>query len=272
MAFESTVFPISGPIDLVVRLGHGRINVTACDDLVEAIVRLSPGDHQSDILERITVEMQGSTLVVAGPRQGGWADLIGGWRRSHDRVDTEIEVPAGTPLKMASASEAITVNGCCGDTDIATSAPRISLERVAGNLRLRYGHGDGRIASVTGSVQLNAAGGSAHFGEVGGALRCKFGSGELSAEVVRGDFHVRAGTASARLGAVYGNVDLAFGTGPVDIGLPAGVAARIDITSGTGDVHTDLPIEEAPASAERTITIRARTGSGDMRIRRAVAA
>jgi hypothetical protein len=272
MASESTVFPITGPIDLVARLGHGRVTVTARDDLAEVAVRLSPRDPQSDILARVTVEMQGSTLVVAGPRQGGLADLIGGWRRNHDSIDSVIEVPTGTPIKISSASEDITVTGWCGDTDIATSAPRISLDHVAGDLRLRYGHGDSRVASVSGSVQLSSGGGSAQFGEVRGALRCKFGSGDLSAEVVRGQLQARAGTASARLGAVYGNVDLAFGTGPIDIGLPAGVSARVDITSGTGDVHTDLPIEEAPAPAEQTITIRARTGTGDIRIRRAMAA
>jgi hypothetical protein len=272
MASETTVIPVSGPIDLAARLGHGRITITARDDLSEAVVRLSPGDRQGDLLERFTVEMQGSTLLVVGPRQGGWADLIGAWRRTHDSVDAEIEIPTGTAIKIASASEDVTVTGCCGAADIATSASLVTLEDVAGDLRLRYGHGDSRAASVTGSVQLSAGGGSAHFGEVGGALRCKFGNGDLSAEVVKGEVRARAGTASGRLGAVYGNVDLAFGTGPVDIGLPVGVAARVDITSGTGDVHTDLPIEEAPASVERTITIRARTGAGDIRIRRAVPA
>jgi hypothetical protein len=269
MASAFTAFPISGPINLMVRLGHGSITVAARDNLAEATIRLTPRSQQSEVLDRVTVEMQGPTLVVAGPRQGGWADIIAGWRGGHDSIDAVIEVPTSTPIKISSASEAITVSGSCGDADIATSAAQISLEQVAGQLRLRYGHGESHVATVTGSAQISAGGGSAQFGEVGGRLRVKFGSGDLNAEVIRGDFQIRAGTASARLGAVYGNVDLAFGSGPITIGLPAGVAAHLDITSGSGQVHSDLPIEAAPASTERTITIRARTGSGEIRILRA---
>jgi hypothetical protein len=67
-------------------------------------------------------------------------------------------------------------------------------------------------------------------------------------------------------------VDLAFGSGPVEIGLPAGVAAQVDIISGTGEVHSDLPVEPAPAPAERTIRVRVRTGSGAVSLLRAVPA
>jgi hypothetical protein len=270
MASETTTIPVDGPIDLVARLGHGNLTVVARDDLTDATVRLTPGDAESDVLDRVTVELQGSTLVVAGPRQGGWADVLGGWRRNRDSLDAVMEVPTGTPVRISSASEDITVTGCCGDADVATSAARITLEKVAGRLRLRYGHGDCRIGTVTESVQLSAGSGRADFGEVGGSLRAKFGSGDLNAEVIRGDFQARAGTASARLGAAYGNVDIAFGSGPIQIGLPAGVAARVDITSGTGQVYSDLPVEEAPAYAERSTSVRVRTGAGDIRILRAV--
>jgi hypothetical protein len=272
MATEFTALPLNGPIDLVARLGHGSITVAARDNLSEALVRLTPRHDQREILERCTVEMQGTTLLVLGPRQGGWADLLGGWRRSHETIDAVINVPSGTPVKISSASEEITVTGACGDTDIATSAGRILVEAVTGNLRLRYGRGDSRIATVTGSVDLASGGGSAHFGAVGGSLRCKFGSGDIDADVVRGDVQARAGSASARLGAVYGDVDLAFGSGPVQIGLPAGVVAHVDMTTGTGQVHSDLPVEETTVSAGPATDVRVRTGTGDIRILRAVPA
>src|SRR5947209_4824795 len=130
MVTESTAFRLEGPIDLVARLGHGSITIAARHDLSEALVRLTPRHEQREVLERCTVEMQGTTLLVQGPRQGGWADLLGGWRRTNDSIDALIDVPSGTPLKIASASEHITVTGACGDTDIATSAPRVLLETV----------------------------------------------------------------------------------------------------------------------------------------------
>jgi hypothetical protein len=262
-------FPVNAGINLVVRLGYGSISISARDDVAEALVRLTPQSHDSDAAARTSVEMQGSTLVVAGPRQGGVADLLGGWWRKRDGVDTVIEVPAGTPLKISSASEDIAVTGRCADTDIATTANRISLEEVTGDLRLRYGEADSRVAAVAGSVQLSAARGRAEFGEVGGSLQCKFGSGDLNAGVIRGDLRARAGNASADLGAVYGNVDLAFGSGSISIGLPVGIAAYIDIMSGSGQAHSDLPVEQSPTPADETVTVRARTGSGEIRVQRA---
>ncbi len=216
--------------------------------------------------------MEGPTLLVTGPHQGGLADLIGMWRRNGDGIDAVIHVPAGTPVRIASASDAITVTGQCGDADIASSAAHIDVETVAGDLRLRYGNGDSHIAAVTGSAHVAAGRGNVSFGEVGAALECRFGSGELNAVVTHGDVHARAGKAVAELGAVYGDVDLAFGAGAMNIGLPAGVAAHVDATSGTGQVHTDLPVEPAPAPGRHTISVRARTGAGDIRLQRAAAA
>ena len=99
MASEYTTFPVSGPINLVARLGPGRLEVAARDDLAHAAVRLTPHDPQSDVLDHVAVEMRGSTLVIAGPRQSGWADVIGSWRRGRELVDTLDRSPVGDASK-----------------------------------------------------------------------------------------------------------------------------------------------------------------------------
>ncbi|HEY7008767.1 MAG TPA: hypothetical protein VH395_07500, partial [Jatrophihabitantaceae bacterium] len=75
MADNFTSFPLTGPINLMVRYGHGSVTVNAVDDIDEATVRLTPRDPKSDILERTVVEMRGPTLAVTAPRQGGLSDL-----------------------------------------------------------------------------------------------------------------------------------------------------------------------------------------------------
>ena len=261
-------FPLGGPIELVMRLGHGTITVTAKDDLTDATVRLQSRGSSGDLLDRFTVEMDGTTLRVAGPRQGGLADVIGGWRRDRWSVDVDVEVPTGTPVTIASASQQIGLEGRFGDTDVATGAARVDVDTVMGDLRLRCARAETRVANVTGSVQLRAGAGTAHLVEVGGGLECGFGTGELVVDVVRGPVRSRAGSGSARVGEVHGDVDLAFGSGPITVGLPAGVSAHVDVVSGSGEVQSDLPIESGPASTGRSITVRARTGSGEVRLLR----
>jgi hypothetical protein len=68
---------------------------------------------------------------------------------------------------------------------------------------------------------------------------------------------------------VHGDVDVASGAGGVEIGVPAGISARIDLHSGAGRVRSDFPVEGAAQSPEHAITLRARTGSGDVRLFRA---
>ena len=79
----------------------------------------------------------------------------------------------------------------------------------------------------------------------------------------------RSGSGDARIGAVYGDVDVASGAGAISLGLPAGVTARLNVQTGSGEVHSDLPIEERPTSEKGAITVRARTGSGDVHLFRA---
>jgi hypothetical protein len=262
-------FPLTGPISLSARVGHGSLTVAARDGLAEASVTLVARDR--DLLDKVTVELRGCTLVVHAPRQGGLADLIGGWRRS-DRLEITIEVPTGTTAKLATATAPITVTGSIGTADVPTGNATVDLAAVCGDLRLRYGNSESRVGSVTGSVQLRGGRCDARFGEVAGSLSSGLGSGSLNAATVRGDVHARSGSGSTTVDAAHGNVDLATGSGTLSIGVPDGVSVRLDVTTGSGSLHSDLPVEQAPRAGARTVTLRARTGSGDVRLVRAAAA
>ena len=272
MAAKVSTFPLTERVNLVVKLAHGSVVVNAVDDLREAVVKLAPRDESSDVLDRFTVELRGSTLLVTGPRQGGLLDLISNWRRDREAVDVVVEVPTGTPVKVASASADVTGNGRCGSADIAIGAANVTFDAVAGDFRLRCGSGETRVRSVSGGAQVRAGSGSAHFGDVGAGLECGFGSGQVTAEAVRGGVRVRGGAGSADVGATYGDVDIAFGSGPIRVGLPAGTPARVDVTSGSGHVHSDLAVESAPAKSGEPISVRARTGSGDVHLTRSPSA
>jgi hypothetical protein len=267
MAQPITTFPLSGPIDVVVRLGRGSLLVHTRDDAREAVVRLTPHGQGAEVLQRFTVDLQGHTLAVLGPRQGGLPDLLGGRRWAG--VDVVLEVPLGTALKLSTTEADVTVTGRCGRADVATGSAAITLGIVDGDLRLRYGSGESRVGAVHGSATVRAGSGSARFGEVTGTLQCGFGSGSLEASVVRGALRSRAGSGHVSVGAVHGDVDVAAGAGGVTLGLPAGVAARLDVMTGSGQLRSDLPVADTPNPAARAISVRARTGSGDVHLVRA---
>jgi hypothetical protein len=263
-------FPLAGAIKLDVRLGHGSITVETADSLTEASVRIDPGKHGSELLDQTAVEMRGSTLVVYAPRQGGIFDfaVFGGWRAKAS-LDVHVVVPTGTPVKISTFTAAIRIPGEVGSTDLAWGAAEAVVRQVDGDLRLRFGSGSVQAVQVSGSVHIRSGAGDAQLGEVGGQLQSGCGSGNLQVRVAHGMVRARAGSGNARLGAVHGDVDLVSGSGALEIGLPEGVSAQLSVTSGSGRVHSELPIEDAPNASAKSIRIHARTGSGDVRLFRA---
>ncbi len=267
----TTTFPLSGPTDLELRVGSGSLTVQAREGLTEASVTLEPRVADSDIVDRTVVEMRGSTLCVISPRQGGIFDLpiLGGRRHDRNAMDVTVAVPSGSDVKATTFTADITVDGRCGSADIASGNAAISLDDVDGDLRLRYGSSACQVGRVRGSVELRSGSGDLRCGEIGQELSAMRGSGALEVAAVHGPVRTRSGSGSTTLGEVHGNVDIASGAGALTIGIPAGRPAKLDLTTGSGRVDSDMPLDEKPASAGEAITIRARTGSGDIRLFRA---
>ena len=269
--FITKTFALTGPINLSVRLGRGSLIVRTIDDPATATVDLAPNPGAEDLAGQFTVELLGPTLtVVAPPRQGGLADIVSRWRqRSRDGVAVTVTVPSATALKIETSDAPITVIGRCGGADIA-GWRGITIDHVDGDLLLRYGGAGSRVERVSGSVTVRSGSGEARFGIIEGSLQRASGSGLLDVGEVHGTVRSRSGSGSSRLAAVYGDVDLASGSGAMSIGLPAGTAAHIDATTGSGQVRSDLRIEDWPGPAlKKSITVRARTGGGDIRLFRA---
>lgn len=269
-ALITKTFALDGAINLSVRIGRGSVTVRTSEDLATSTVDLAPNAGATDIAEHFTIKLVGPTLTIAAPREGGLADIVSRRRqRSPDGVAVIVTVPAGTALKIVTSDAPITVIGRCGGADIATRSGEIALDHVDGDLLLRYGSAGSRVDRISGSVTVRSGSGKARFGVIEGSLQHASGCGLLDVGEVRGTVRSRNGSGSSRLAAVHGDVDLASGSGAMSIGLPAGATAHVDATTGWGQVRSDLPIEDQPNAAAKKITVRARTGSGDIQLFRA---
>lgn len=270
---STSSYPVSGPVDLQVRLGYGRLTVHAEENVSEATVDITPRDPNSDYARRTVVEMRHSTLVVHSPKPRGTVfdiPIFGGRFSERDALDVEITVPARTTMKIGSWGTDLVLIGRAGTTDISSGSTTITIDQVDGDLRLRYGSGPTQVQRVTGSVQVRSGSGTVTFGDVGGSLDVGCGSGSLDVGNAGGRVRMRTGSGQASIGAAGGDVDLTSGSGGLSVGLRPGQPARLDVVTGAGQLRSDLPIEEArPNSSLPPITVKARTGSGDVRIFRA---
>lgn len=266
-------FPLSGPISLECKFGFGSLTVQAVDGLTDAFVGAVARDPGSDILNRLDVSLDGSTLVVAGSRPtGGWFDLPSfmGRHDERDAVDITIRVPTGTPVKAGTFSADITLDGRFGDTDLASGTSEVRVGTVDGELRVRSGAGPVEADRVSGALTVKSGACDLRVGAVGASAELAFGTGSVTIDHAGGPVRVRSGNGSVELGGVRDDVDVVTGAGSLTLALDPGVQAKLDVVTGMGRLHSDLPVSKAP-SAGRAVTIRARTGKGDVLIRRAKA-
>jgi hypothetical protein len=262
-------FPLSGPINLHVRIGRGSLTVTAQDDLPEASVTITARAADNDLPDHVSVGMDGRTLYVLARRQDGMLDMLSARRGDDEAVDVAISVPSGTAMKIRTYTADVVVHGRSGGADVAAGAAAIAMDEVDGDLRLRYGSASSTVGRVHGSVVVRSGSGDARFDEIDGDLQAGFGSGDLRIGAVRGSVRYRTGSGGTVLGSVHADVDVTAGSGDVAIGLPAGLAARLDIKTGSGRLTSELPVDDDRTGDGPTIAVRARTGSGDVRLFRA---
>ncbi len=261
-------FPVAGPVTVSVRLGQGSVRVHAEPQRTTAVVEIRARDGERDSADQVTVSLSGDVLSVHGPRQGGLFELVSERRRLL-AVDAVIRVPAASTLRAATFTADVTATGEFAAADLATGTAHIEVERVTGDLRLRTGAASSQFGTVGGDAVIRSGAGGVTLQEVRGSLEAVWGGGRLEVGDCAGPVRARTGAGTIHLGRVHADTDLQSGSGRVEVGLPAGVTARADARTGHGSVSSDIPVEDTPREGAAVITLRARTGSGDVRIFRA---
>jgi hypothetical protein len=116
---------------------------------------------------------------------------------------------------------------------------------TASGVRARTESASVAISGVAERIEIKSASGSVNVAATNGNTKVR---------TVSGDIEVRD--------ASTGTVDLAAVTGSLTIGVHAGVAARVDLTSVSGRAHTDLPVV-GPIDGS-SLTVKGRTVSGNI--------
>ena len=277
------VFDTPQPIIATVEIGVGDIRIVASereDTVVE--VRPSDSSRSEDVkaAEQSRVELGSGRLLVKTAKN---------WKRPFSdsgSIDVSIELPADSQLIVDSGVATVRATGTLGDTRVST-AGGIHLERT-GALRARAGFGQIEVEQVDGDADIASGSGSARIGAIDGTATIKNSNGDTSVGSVARDLRIKnangniavdradstvvAKTANGdvRLGAVSsGTVVAETARGELEIGIAAGTAAYLDLHTNFGRVDSELERSEAPQSRGETVEVRARTGFGDIWVRRA---
>lgn len=241
-----------------------------------------PGRENDSVLERVRTDLVqrdgGSTLIVdTDPAARAW--------RSGFAI--HITAPTGSGVRIASQSADVTVVGVAGRLDVRSASGRVVAGQVTGAALAQTASGDVRIRAVGGELSIRTASGDIEVDTVGGPGVVHSTSGDVRVHSAAADIQVRTVSGDVRVGdAVRGVAEIVAVSGDVEIGVHPGTRASVNLNTVSGDTRSDLEINDtpfpaaAPSDEEETggrgsdasLDIRVRTTSGDIRLRRAIAA
>ncbi|MFV2118249.1 DUF4097 family beta strand repeat-containing protein [Streptomyces sp. Act-28] len=270
--------PITALLDFEV--GNARIAAGKRTDTVVEVLP-SNGADEADVraVRQTEVAYANGTLTVKGPRK---RSLFG----KQGSIDITVELPAGSRLDGTSPMGDYACEGPLGECRVKTSLGDVLLDE-ADVVNLRTGHGDIRVNRVTADAEVHGAGrveigevegaatvrngnGDTTIGEITGDLKADSSNGRVTVGVARASVEIRSANGDIRVGeARRGVLRLHTAVGDVEIGVRESTAAWLDVDSRFGTVRNSLGAAEGPGASEESVEIHARTGAGDIVIRRA---
>jgi hypothetical protein len=259
--FERTL-DVSGPVDLDVATGSGRIEVHAGSSTV---VRISGtirarDDWRAGAEEKVRfleseppIEQSGSTIRIG---------RIEDERYRNVSINYQIEVPADTRLTSRTGAGDQKVDGVRGPVEAITGSGSIVMNYVGGDVNARAGSGNIELASISGRLHAGTGSGSITARRIAGAVDASTGSGNITleqaaAETDAADVEVSAGSGSINISGVNGALRARTGSGNISVSGNPTSEWKIHTASGGARLH--LPRDAA-------FDLYAHTGSGSISV------
>ncbi|MGH3751294.1 MAG: DUF4097 family beta strand repeat-containing protein [Pseudonocardiaceae bacterium] len=285
-------FEGEGPIDVFVELDSGRLDiqleedsagevaVQVCADpasqppwsvgitgllswLGEQAGAAPSGELAAEAVRRTTIDFTGRRLAVRSPREFPLRTVP---------LAIQVRAPSGSSVTARSGSADIAVDGMADRLDASTGSGQVHAQRCRGSADVRTGSGDVRLGSVLGGLRVRTGSGEVDVASIedtvdaagGGGGIVQTGSGNVRLGAVRHDVSARTGSGDLTVvDASAGGLELTTGSGQLRVGIHPGVLAELDVSSGSGQARSDLPVGGPPPEVDVTLRVRARTGSGD---------
>ena len=286
-------FPCAGPIDIWVELESGRLDITLHDTVADdpapdrVVVQLRPdptsqppwqvgiggllswlgaqtgttprGELAAEAVRRTVIDLTDQRLTVRTPREYPLRTVP---------LMIQVDAPSGSSISARAGSADIAVTGVAASVDAVSGSGGVRAQRCTGAAQVRTGSGDVHLGTVLGQLRVQSGSGQIDvisLESAEGSALVQTSSGDVRLGAVKHDISARTGSGDLTVvDACAGGLELTTGSGQLRVGIHAGVLAELDVSSGSGRAHSDLPVSGPPAEGDvAALRVRARTGSGD---------
>lgn len=238
------------------------------------VVDIPAGDLQVSVVESGVIRVSVDASNVDGFEIAQIGDTVtvtesARWLSRSRNVRIAAEVPTRADITVKSASSSVSARGALGAVRVRSQSGDIDLDEVQ-RLDVSTASGDARVNIVNGDAGFKTASGDIAVQSTSGRLGASSASGDLVAQYVGGGVDVGTASGDVMIGRCNGDdVNVKTVSGDIRVGLPSGIRVEPEINTISGSVT--LPKQAAPATPgveRRTVRVRLRSTSGDIRISR----
>ncbi|MBZ5591579.1 MAG: DUF4097 domain-containing protein [Acidobacteriia bacterium] len=259
-SFDRTL-SVTGPVDVDVQTGSGRIEVHAGGSsvVIRGIIRVREGFFgSSSAQERVRaiethppIQQNGNTIRIG--------HLDDPELRRGISIEYDLTVPAATKLRANTGSGSVVVDGIHGPVNAETGSGSVNISKIGDEVRAHTGSGRMELDSIQGSVDAHTGSGSIRGAGIAGRIVADTGSGSVHVEQT-GSGDIRAHT----------------GSGGVTVHTPTETGFELRAHTGSGSITVDRPMTVrgtigkhelmAKVGGGGSAIVDVSTGSGSIRI------
>lgn len=277
--FDRTL-TVSGAVNLDLTTGSGEVLIKTGDSskvVIHGRVR-SSNDWWSGDAESAVRSVESNPPI----NQSGNSIRIGynlpEDAKRHVSIAYEVTVPADTTLQVNTGSGEISVEGVRSPAKLHTGSGDIRAKDLGPQSRLETGSGSVHADSVAAPSYASTGSGSIQADLTGGGdVDVHTGSGGIRVRGVNGGLRARTGSGELTVdGNVKGPWQLHAGSGSIRMALSSSGGFNLDVHTGSGSIHSDLPITVQGTFGRHELKgsvrgggpdVEVSTGSGDIDIR-----
>ncbi|GAA2985128.1 DUF4097 domain-containing protein [Actinokineospora diospyrosa] len=269
------------PVEIAVATGSGRIDVRlTAEEGIDVEVRHAPEDANpwadgltnlvswfttqfgeaatqdaaAEAVRRTRVELVGGRLVVRSPKEPQLRGIP---------IAVTVRAPVGSVVSARSGAASVRITGLADRVDVTTGAGSVDVAESTGAVQATSGTGSVKIGPAPAGVQARTGRGEVELTAVGGPTTVITGGGDVWLGAVTADVTIRSGTGDITIAdAAEGTLELTTGSGALRVGIRPGCPAEVDVSSGSGEARSELPLTGTRPEDAPPLKVKGRTGLG----------
>lgn len=205
----------------------------------------------------LDVYQRGETVVVATNKTG--------WMRN-DNADVTVYAPPGTEATVNTASADVRATTPLSLLEVNVASGDVNFESV-NELRIRTASGDVRGALTEGPMDVVSASGDVSVGTCRAKANVSSASGDVEIGTADGPITVSTASGEVRIDRCNAeDVNCKSMSGSVRLGVPERTRVSLDAKTLSGQVK--IPRGSGDGAPDRNLSIRIRSVSGDLQLKR----